>query len=92
MGIVTPEPMPTYPDGFPPDVVDAFEEATGRGVIGNVPASGTEIIQRLGDEHVRDGQVDPLHVGRLRASRSPRTRTSCRSTSSTRACRSRAGN
>ena len=56
MGIVTPEAMPTYPDGFPPDVVDAFVEATGRGVLGNVPASGTEIIQRLGDEHVRTGK------------------------------------
>jgi phosphopentomutase len=56
MGIVTPEPMPTYPDGFPPDVVEAFAEATGRGVLGNVPASGTEIIQRFGDEHVRTGK------------------------------------
>ena len=49
-------PLPTYPDGFPHDVIDAFAEATGRGVLGNVPASGTEIIQRLGDEHVRTGK------------------------------------
>jgi phosphopentomutase len=55
MGILTPDPMPTYPDGFPPDLVRRFAEATGRGVIGNVAASGTEIINRLGDEHVRTG-------------------------------------
>jgi len=56
MGILTPEAMPTYPDGFPADLLDAFEQATGRGVIGNVAASGTEIIQRLGDEHVATGK------------------------------------
>jgi phosphopentomutase len=56
MGIITPEPMPTYPDGFPLDVIDAFSLATGRGVLGNVPASGTEIIQQLGDEHVATGR------------------------------------
>ena len=56
MGIVTPEAMPTYPDGFPPEVLAAFEQATGRGVLGNVPASGTEIIERLGDEHVATGK------------------------------------
>jgi phosphopentomutase len=55
MGIVTERPFPTYPDGFPPDVIEAFSEATGRPVIGNVAASGTEIIQRLGEEHQRTG-------------------------------------
>jgi phosphopentomutase len=56
MGIVTPVPMPTYPDGFPADVVERFARETGRGVIGNVAASGTEIIDRLGDEHVATGK------------------------------------
>ena len=55
-GIVTERPFPTYPDGFPQDVLDAFSEATGRGVIGNVAASGTEIIERLGAEHQRTGK------------------------------------
>ena len=55
MGIVTERPFPTYPDGFPDDVIAAFSKATGRPVIGNVAASGTEIIQRLGEEHQRTG-------------------------------------
>jgi phosphopentomutase len=55
MGVLTEHAMPTYPDGFPADVISAFGEATGRGVIGNVPASGTEIIERLGELHQRTG-------------------------------------
>jgi phosphopentomutase len=55
-GVITPVAMPTYPDGFPPEIIDAFVAATGREVIGNVPASGTEIIQELGDEHVATGK------------------------------------
>src|SRR3954453_17790685 len=55
MGIELDEPFPTYPDGFPADVIDRFAELTGRGVLGNVAASGTEIIQRLGGEHERTG-------------------------------------
>src|SRR5262245_31401147 len=51
MGIITPEAMPTYPHGFPDEVIDPFMNRTGRGVLGNVPASGTEIIQELGEEH-----------------------------------------
>jgi phosphopentomutase len=56
MGIVTPTPMPTYPHGFPHDVLDPFMHRTGRGVLGNVAASGTEIIQELGEEHQRTGK------------------------------------
>jgi len=56
MGIVTPQAMPTYPHGFPHDVLDPFSHRTGRGVLGNVPASGTEIIQELGEEHQRTGK------------------------------------
>src|SRR3982751_5084510 len=56
MGVVTPQPMPTYPHGFPHDVIDPFMHATGRGVIGNKAASGTEIIQELGEEHQNTGK------------------------------------
>ena len=56
MGVITPQPMPTYPHGFPHDVIDPFMHRTGRGVLGNKPASGTEIIQELGEEHQRSGK------------------------------------
>lgn len=56
MGVVLDHPFPTYPDGFPPEVVDAFADAIGRGVLGNKPASGTEIIEELGAEHLETGK------------------------------------
>jgi phosphopentomutase len=56
MGVVTAQPFPTYPHGFPHDVIDPFMHRTGRGVLGNRPASGTEIIQELGEEHQRSGK------------------------------------
>src|SRR5262249_50037222 len=56
MGVVTPQPMPTYPLGFPDEVIDPFMNRTGRGVLGNKAASGTEIIQELGEEHQRTGK------------------------------------
>src|SRR5881392_4222988 len=56
MGVVTSTPFPTYPQGFPHDVIDPFMHRTGRGVLGNKPASGTEIIQELGEEHQRTGK------------------------------------
>ena len=56
MGVVLDEPFPTYPDGFPPEVIDAFADAIGRGVLGNKPASGTEIIKELGAEHLETGK------------------------------------
>src|SRR5580765_2350308 len=56
MGIVTAQAFPTYPHGFPHDVIDPFMHATARGVIGNKPASGTDIIQELGEEHQRTGK------------------------------------
>jgi phosphopentomutase len=55
-GIVIEEPFPTYPDGFPAEVVDAFTAITGKPPLGNVPASGTEIIAELGEEHQRTGR------------------------------------
>jgi phosphopentomutase len=56
MGVVLDQPFPTYPDGFPPEVIDAFAEAIGRGVLGNKPASGTEIIKELGAKHLETGE------------------------------------
>ena len=49
------QPFPLYPEGFPASVIAAFEEAIGRKVLGNVAASGTEIIERLGAEHLAGG-------------------------------------
>jgi phosphopentomutase len=54
-GVVLQQPLPTYPRGFPPAIVSAFEQAIGRKVIGNKAASGTKIIQELGEEHLRTG-------------------------------------
>jgi phosphopentomutase len=56
MGVVTPQALPTYPHGFPFEVIDPFMHRTGRGVLGNKPASGTEIIQELGEEHQATGK------------------------------------
>ncbi|AXA35310.1 Phosphopentomutase [Candidatus Sumerlaea chitinivorans] len=55
-GIISEKPFPTYPNGFPPEIIQEFERRIGRGTLGNIPASGTEIIQKLGDEHVRTGK------------------------------------
>jgi len=56
MGMRLDSAFPTYPDGFPPEVMDAFTRETGLGWLGNYPASGTVIIQDLGDEHVASGK------------------------------------
>ena len=56
-GLHLARPFPTYPDGFPRELLDEFTRATGRGVIGNVAASGTEIIARLGAEHEATGKL-----------------------------------
>jgi phosphopentomutase len=55
-GIVIDVPFPTYPEGFPPDVIEAFTAIVGKAPLGNVPASGTEIIEELGEEHQRTGR------------------------------------
>lgn len=55
-GVVLDKAFPTYPDGFPPDVIEAFEDRVGRKSLGNVAASGTEIIERLGAEHMATGK------------------------------------
>ena len=56
VGIHLPKPFPLYPNGFPAEVMQAFEAAIGRGTLGNKAASGTEILKELGEEHVRTGQ------------------------------------
>jgi phosphopentomutase len=54
-GIITANPFPTYPQGFPPRILEPFERAIERKTLGNKPASGTEIIKELGEEHIRTG-------------------------------------
>jgi phosphopentomutase len=54
-GLIVERPFPTYPEGFPREVIEPFERAIGRPVLGNRPASGTEIIAELGEEHLRTG-------------------------------------
>ena len=56
MGVYLTEPFPTYPNGFPPDVVSEFTRLTGLEILGNKPASGTEIIKELGVEHMHTGK------------------------------------
>ena len=55
-GVVLPEPFPTYPAGFPPEIVAEFARRTGRGVLGNLPASGTAVLDRFGEQHRRTGE------------------------------------
>lgn len=55
-GVLSMTPFPTYPSGFPPRIIEPFEKAIGKRVLGNKAASGTEIIKELGDEHVRTGR------------------------------------
>jgi phosphopentomutase len=57
MGVEVKKPFPTYPNGFPQDVLDEFTKLTGYGVLGNKPASGTEIIKELGEEHLQTGKL-----------------------------------
>ncbi len=56
-GIYSPKPLPTYPEGFPSSVIDAFERATGRGTLCNAPYSGTEVIKDFGEEHLKTGKL-----------------------------------
>ena len=56
MGVVLDRPFPTFPSGFPVELIAEFERRIGRGTLGNVVASGTEIIDRLGSEHLREGK------------------------------------
>ena len=56
-GILSPAPLPTFPGGFPEEVLQEFREATGRGVLCNKPYSGTDVIRDYGEEHLRTGDL-----------------------------------
>ena len=56
-GIYSPKPLPTYPNGFPEEVVKEFERRTGRGTLCNRPYSGTEVIKDFGEEHLKTGKL-----------------------------------
>ncbi len=56
-GIVSPDPLPTYPEGFPDEILIPFMEQTGRGVLANAPWSGTEVIEKYGEEHLKTGDL-----------------------------------
>ena len=55
-GLILPQPFPTYPAGFPPEVIEEFSRQTGRGVLANLPASGTVVLEQFGEEHCRTGK------------------------------------
>lgn len=57
VGVKSEIPLPTYPNGFPAEIIKEFEEKTGRKVIGNKPASGTEILDELGEEQLKTGSL-----------------------------------
>lgn len=56
-GIISPAPLPTYPNGFPKDLLDEFSKRVGRGVLCNLPYSGTDVIRDYGEEHLRTGDL-----------------------------------
>ena len=56
-GIISPQPLPTYPDGFPEELLKPFSEATGRGILANAPWSGTAVIDAFGEEHQKTGDL-----------------------------------
>ena len=56
-GLISEKPMPTYPNGFPAEIIEEFSRLTGRGVLCNRPYSGTQVIQDYGQEHLRSGSL-----------------------------------
>lgn len=56
-GLISESPLPTYPNGFPPEIIDAFSAACGRGVLCNRPYSGTEVLKDYGKEHMETGKL-----------------------------------
>jgi phosphopentomutase len=57
MGVITPVPLRTYPEGFPDEILEALHDATGRGVLCNRPYSGTEVIDDFGEQHMKTGDL-----------------------------------
>ena len=56
-GIYSPRPLPTYPEGFPKEVIEEFENRTGKGTLCNLPYSGTDVIRDFGEEHLKSGDL-----------------------------------
>ncbi len=56
-GLISESPLPVYPEGFPEEIIQAFSEMTGRGVLCNAPYSGTEVIKKYGEEHMKTGDL-----------------------------------
>lgn len=56
-GVISPTPLPTYPNGFPQEILDEFSKRTGRGVLCNKPYSGTDVIRDYGEEHMKTGDL-----------------------------------
>lgn len=56
-GVISKSPMPTFPEGFPRELMEAFEKAVGRGTLCNLPYSGTDVIRDYGEEHVKTGKL-----------------------------------
>ena len=56
-GLVSDDPLPTYPNGFPEEILQPFREQTGRGILANAPWSGTEVIEKYGEAHMRTGDL-----------------------------------
>ncbi len=56
-GIYSPRPLPTYPNGFPSEIISEFEKRTGRGTLCNLPYSGTDVIKDFGEEHIKTGKL-----------------------------------
>ena len=56
-GLISPQPLPTYPEGFPDELLNPFREATGRGILANAPWSGTEVIDAFGQQHQKTGDL-----------------------------------
>lgn len=56
-GVISEKPMPTFPNGFPDEIIEEFSKQTGRGVLCNKPYSGTEVIKKYGDEHIKTGNL-----------------------------------
>lgn len=56
-GVISEKPMPTYPNGFPDEIIEEFSKQTGRGVLCNKPYSGTEVIKKYGEEHIKTGDL-----------------------------------
>ena len=56
-GLISKDPLPTYPNGFPEEIIDEFSRLTGRGVLCNLPYSGTDVIRDYGREHLATGKL-----------------------------------